>query len=183
MHQSLRGKLLLDGGLLRGSYFHRTVILICSHTEEGAFGLVLNRPSPSTLGEVLPEEILPGLKSEPLFLGGPVAETEVSYLYSDNFLLNANVMANLQLGRSLEDLAGLSESPTTTQRVRVFAGYAGWGPKQLEGEMQRGSWLTHPASPDLVFEESVGELWKKILLTKGWEQRLLAESPDDPSAN
>lgn len=183
MHQSLRGNLLLDGGLLQGSYFHRTVILVCSHTEEGAFGLVLNRPSTATVGEALTADLPPGLKLEPLFVGGPVGESELSYLYSDNFLSDANVMLNLKMGHSLEELAGLGESLSTTQRIRVFAGYAGWGPKQLEGEMERGAWLTHPASPDLVFEECVQGLWKMILKTRGWKHRLLADSPDDPSAN
>ena len=70
-----------------------------------------------------------------------------------------------------------------TRKIKLFAGYAGWSPGQLEDEMNREAWLTHPASLELVFDTAVEDLWKKILLQKGWKYRVLAQAPEDLSRN
>ncbi|HEX3890628.1 MAG TPA: YqgE/AlgH family protein, partial [Verrucomicrobiae bacterium] len=93
----LKGKLLLDGGDLTGSFFHRTVVLICEHNAEGAFGLVLNRSSGSKVGELIVADLPDTLKGAPLFLGGPVQPTALSFLHADNFIPDANVFPNLNL--------------------------------------------------------------------------------------
>src|SRR5277367_5435881 len=98
----LKGKLLLDGGDLTGSFFHRTVVLICDHSAEGAFGLVLNRSSGSKVGELVVADLPDTLKYAPLFLGGPVQPTTLSFIHSDNFIPEANVFPNLTLGHSLD---------------------------------------------------------------------------------
>src|SRR5512137_1246333 len=108
--KSLKGKLILDPGKLGGSFFHRTVVLVCQHDAEGAFGLVLNRSTGNTVGEALVAKLPDVLKELPLFLGGPVQPQALSYLYSDTFIPEANVMANLQLEHSLDDLVDLGES-------------------------------------------------------------------------
>jgi putative transcriptional regulator len=181
--KSLRGQLLLDGGNLRGSFFHRTVVLICQHDPEGAFGLVLNRSSGKTVGEMIESEIPEGLRGAPLYLGGPVQPAALSFLHTDHFLLNANVMSNVSIGHSLESLIEVGESFSPDRHVRVFAGYAGWSPGQLEEEMVRQSWLTHPASIDLLFHAESKDIWQRILRAKGWRYRLLASAPEDLSWN
>jgi len=181
--QYLKGQLLLDGGNLRGSFFHRTVVLICQHDAEGAFGLVLNRSSGSTVGEMLVADLPERVKEQALFLGGPVQPGALSFLISEDYLPEANVMQNLHMSHSLDELAELGESFSPTRRLRLFAGYAGWSPGQLEDEMRRQSWLTHTASLDLVFHTEPEQLWKQILREKGWKYRLLAESPEDLSSN
>ncbi|HWH70900.1 MAG TPA: YqgE/AlgH family protein, partial [Candidatus Sulfotelmatobacter sp.] len=123
------------------------------------------------------------IKQETLFLGGPVQPQAMSYLHNDLYLPDANVMANLSLGHSLESLVEIGESFSATQKLRIFAGYAGWSPGQLEDEMKRDTWMTHPASIDLVYHADPAELWKHILRQKGWKYRLLAEAPEDPSWN
>lgn len=181
---SLKANLLLDSGQLTGSFFHRTVVLICQHDAEGAFGLVLNRPTENKIGEALVADLAEGVKEQTLFLGGPVQPTALSYLHSDSFLPNGSVMANLDLGHSLDTLVELSQNFSTTQQLRLFAGYAGWSPGQLEDEIKRSAWVTHPASIDLVFHTEPRSLWRSILLQKGdWRYRLLADIPDDPSWN
>ena len=102
--KSLKGKLLLDGGGLHGSFFHQSVVLVCEHNVEGAFGLVLNRAVGSKVGEVVVANLPDTLKDAPLFLGGPVQPTALSFLHSDNFIAEANVFQNLNLGHSLDDL-------------------------------------------------------------------------------
>jgi putative transcriptional regulator len=182
-HQSLKGQLLLDNGRLGGSFFHRTVLLICEHNADGAFGLVLNRPTGQTIGDALASNFPAPLKSGELFLGGPVQPQALSYLHADDFLPDANVLPNLNLDHSLDDLIELADSFSPTQRVKVFAGYAGWSPGQLDDEMKRDTWLTHPASIDLVFHARPAELWAMILRQKGGKYRLIAELPDDLASN
>jgi putative transcriptional regulator len=181
--KSLKGQLLLDGGKLQGSFFHRTVVLICQHDADGAFGLVLNRASGSQVGEMIVADMSEGLKKQPLYLGGPVQPAALSYLHTDHFLLNANVLANLSLGHSLDDLVEIGQSFSSTQQVRIFAGYAGWSPGQLDEEIKRDAWLSHPASLDLVFHTNPDNLWQMILRQKGWKFRLLSQTPEDLSWN
>jgi len=180
---SLKGQLILDQGRLHGSFFHRTVILICQHDAEGAFGLILNRSTKNKIGDALVAKLPDTLKAEPLYLGGPVQPQALSYLHNDIYLPEANVMANLNLGHSLDSLLDIADSFSSTQRVKIFAGYAGWSPGQLDDEMKRDTWMTHPASLDLVFHPKPAELWQLILREKGWKYKLIAEAPEDPSWN
>lgn len=179
----LKGQLLLDSGSLRGSFFQRTVVLICQHDAEGAFGLVLNRGSGSKVGEMVVADLPDVFKQCPLFLGGPVQPSALSYLVTDTFIPDANVIQNLSLGHSLDSLMELGESFSPTQRIKLFAGYAGWSPGQLEDEMKREAWLTHPASLDLVFDAESGDLWSLIMRQKGWKYRIMSQMPEDPSVN
>ncbi len=181
--KSLKGQLILDNGKLSGSFFHRTVILICQHDEEGAFGLVLNRSTDSKVGDALVAQLPEKIKEEPLFLGGPVQPQALSFLLSDVFIPDANVLPNLSLNHSLDTLLELGDSFSATQRLKIFAGYSGWSPGQLDDEMKRDTWMTHPASADLVFYPEPGKLWQFILRQKGWKYRLIADAPEDPSLN
>jgi putative transcriptional regulator len=179
----LKGQLLLDSGQLQGSFFQRTVVLICQHDAEGAFGLVLNRATGSKVGEMIVADLPEILKEEQLFLGGPVQPTALSYLHSDTFSSGANVLPDLSLGHSIDALTEMGESFSATRRIKLFAGYAGWSPGQLEDEIKRNAWLTHPATADLVFGGDSVKLWQAILRKKGWQYKLLAESPEDLSLN
>jgi putative transcriptional regulator len=182
-HKSLKGQLLLDGGKLHGSFFHRSVVLICQHDTEGAFGLILNRSSDSKVGQALVANLSEAVKEQPLFVGGPVQPGTLSFLHSDTLVPDANVMVNLSLGHSLDALMDLSESYSGAQKLKLFAGYSGWTAGQLDQEMARNDWLVHPATLDLVFYPEPAQLWRKILLQKDDRSRLLAESPDDLSWN
>ena len=180
---SLKGQLLLDGGKLRGSFFHRSVVLICQHDSEGAFGLILNRSAGAKVGEAVVANLPGVVKDQTLYIGGPVQPAVLSFLHSDTFVPHANVMLNLNLGHSMDSLMDLGESYSGTQKLRLFAGYAGWSAGQLEQEMARKDWLVHPASLELVFHPEPDKLWKNILDAKGSKYRLLSQSPEDLSWN
>jgi putative transcriptional regulator len=179
----LKGQLLLDSGQLRGSFFQRTVVLICQHDSEGAFGLVLNRATGSPAGDMIVADLPESLKEAPLFLGGPVQPSALSFLHSDAFMPDANVLPNLNLGHSLDTLVEMSEPGSATRKIKLFAGYAGWSPGQLESEMQRKAWLTYPASLELVFDAKPEQMWQQVLRLMGGKYRLLAQMPEDPSVN
>jgi putative transcriptional regulator len=181
--KSLQGQLILDGGKLQGSFFHRSVVLICQHDPEGALGLILNRSTENKVGQALVANLPERVKEQSLFIGGPVQPQALSFLHSDAFLPGANVMANLSLGHSLDALVDWSESFSTTQKLKLFAGYSGWSAGQLDNEMSRKDWLVHPASLDLVFHPEPDQLWKNIMKQKDIKSRLLADSPDDLSWN
>jgi putative transcriptional regulator len=181
--KSLKGSLLLDGGKLHGSFFHQSVVLICKHDDEGAFGLILNRITESKVSDVVVADLPGFVKKQPIFIGGPVQPNALSYIHSDTFLPEANVMANLNLGHSLDELLELGESGSKTQKIKLFAGYSGWEPGQLEKEMARNDWLVHPATLDLIFTIRPEQLWKTILHQKGGDFRLLSQMPRDLSLN
>jgi putative transcriptional regulator len=96
---------------------------------------------------------------------------------------DANILPNLSMGHSLDELQELGGLATPSRKLRCFAGYAGWTGGQLESEMERKAWLLHPASIELVFAADAADLWQEILKSKGWKYRLLAESPEDLSSN
>jgi len=181
--KSLKGQLLLDNGRLHGSFFHRTVLLICQHDADGAFGLVLYRAMGNKVGDGITAKLSETIKSQELFLGGPVQPQALSYLHSDAFVPDANIIPNLGLSHSLDDLIELGESFSAAQQVKVFAGYSGWSPGQLDDEMKRNTWLTHPASLELVFHPKADELWPMILKEKGWQYKLISDQPEDLSFN
>ncbi len=181
--ESLRGQLLLDGGKLHGSFFHRSVVLICQHDAEGAFGLVINRAADNKVGEMILEDLPESIQETPLYIGGPVQSGALSFLHSDAFLPAANVMPNINLGHSIDELCDLGSSFSPSMRIRIYAGYAGWSPGQLEAEIEADSWLIHPATSESIFESSPTTLWAGIMKRKSWKHRVLADSPEDPSWN
>ncbi|MCL4177094.1 MAG: YqgE/AlgH family protein [Verrucomicrobia bacterium] len=182
--RSLQGQLLLDGGNLTGSFFQRTVVLICQHDRDGAFGLVLNRKSDGKVGELIVADMPEALRDQAVFLGGPVQASALSYLQSESGEGASHVFSSVGLGHSLETLIELTETPTVGQQLRVFAGYSGWAPGQLEEELKRGAWVTHPATIELVFHRETDRLWREILMSRSeWQFRLLADAPEDFASN
>src|ERR1700716_3272122 len=141
---SARGKLLIAGPSLLDPNFWRTVVLVIEHSDEGALGLVLNRPSETTVGDAVPqlEELVD--PNERLFIGGPVQPSSVIVLAdfedpTDAALLAFNDVGVLGTGASLEEIAaGVRQS-------RAFVGHAGWGPGQLDAELEGGDWILEPA--------------------------------------
>jgi putative transcriptional regulator len=183
-HESLRGKLLLSAPSLFDPNFRRTVLLIAEHTPEGAMGLVLNRPAEVTVGEAIPDLAwLPANAGEPVYAGGPVATDSVIVLaeFIDRDLAAALVVGDVGfVPAESDDFDGLAAS---VRRSRVFAGHAGWGPGQLEAEMDERSWIVEPALPDDAFAEDPDALWAAVMRRKGSDYRLLASMPMDPTLN
>lgn len=181
--KSMRGRLLLDGGGLQGSFFHRSVVLICQHNAEGAFGLVLNRLSGTRVGEALTGDVPDALGDLGLRVGGPVQPGALSFLRCEPVLLTGAVLPGVGLGHSLEELLELGASPNPARRLLVFAGYAGWSAGQLEEELGREAWLVEPATLERVLDPDPASLWHRIVRSKGGLYRLLADAPDQLSSN
>jgi putative transcriptional regulator len=181
MEDTLRGSLLIASPALLDPNFRRTVVLVTSKSEEGAMGLVLNRPAEATVADAVPH--LAGLVAddEPVFVGGPVETTAVTALAE----LSAPAEHALHVFAAIGFLPAEldDETEAATIRARVFAGYAGWSEGQLEAELEESSWIVEPARPEDVFAARPETLWSDVLRRKGGEFRLLALMPEDPSVN
>jgi putative transcriptional regulator len=179
--ETLTGHLLLSNASLFDPNFRRTVVLIGHHDEDGAVGVVLNRPFDVTVGDAVPplaELVPPG---EPLFHGGPV-QPEAAVVVAD-FAdpSQAGVIAFGTIGFLAEE----SDVAATgmLRRARVFAGYSGWGPGQLESELDEDAWLVTPARPEDVFLDDTERLWGQVLARMGRDFDVMRTMPFDPSAN
>lgn len=180
-----RGRLLVAGPPLEDPNFRRTVVFMIEHNDDGALGVVLNRPSPIDIADALPQWV--GLAAAPpaVFIGGPVEQGAV-----------------LGLGRLVDDAApegltpvhagiGVLDLEADPARllgdvggVRLFTGYAGWGPGQLEAELAMGGWFVVDAEPSDVTTTAPDDLWRAVLRRQPNEDlALLALFPDDLSAN
>jgi putative transcriptional regulator len=183
MAESLRGKLLLASPTLLDPNFVRTVILIAEHTEDGAMGLVLNRPAESTIAEAVPDLIWLGDEDEQVYVGGPVAETAVIVLAEFERPEMAGALVEPDLGFIGTDADDPDALEGAIRRARVFAGHAGWGPGQLESELEEEAWIVEPPLREEVFTEDAQGLWAAVLRRKGRKYALLSTMPLNPSLN
>lgn len=182
--ESLRGHLLLAGAGLFDPNFRRTVILVGEHGEEGAMGVVLNRPSSIAVEEAVPPLAgLAGLAGGDglVYVGGPVQPEAIVVLADFDEPELAGVLVFGTVGFVPGDVE--PDSLGDLRCARVFAGYAGWSPGQLEDELAESSWIVEPAVPEDVFTDRPKMLWSDILRRKGGPFALLARMPDDPRLN
>ena len=177
---SIRGQLLIAGPSLQDPSFWRTVVLVVEHNEEGALGLVLNRPSASQVGEVVPQLAQLVEPDEDVLVGGPVQPGSVIVLADFLDPEDAALIAFDRVG-----VMGADADPDglEVRCARAFAGHAGWGPGQLDDELERGDWILEPAVHADAFTPDPEELWSEVLLRKGGSYALVARMPPDPSQN
>jgi putative transcriptional regulator len=181
-----KGRLLVASPPLEDPNFDRTVIYVLEHHLDGALGVVINRPTEEDLGEPLERWEELQLPPHGVFAGGPVEpDALIALALAKTPIIEAT--------DELSPVAGLVASADLTtdpafvtgivRGVRVFRGYAGWGPGQLEGEIAAGAWLVLDAEPDDVFAEQPDDLWRTVLRRQGGRVAWLASAPDDLSAN
>ncbi len=180
---SLKGHLLIAAPQLGDPNFVRTVILMIDHDENGAFGIVLNRPSGRTVKEVWDELDDSCECLESINIGGPVVGPLLA-LHTQEYLAEAEVLPGLYLTAERENLDELVRQDYST--FRLFSGYSGWGEGQLEGELEQGGWITLKAKKEYVFVWD-DDLWDRIgeEITRDVYRRGLKikQFPTDPSLN
>ncbi len=179
--ESLRGQLLIAAPSLVDPNFRRTVVLIAQHSEEGAMGLVLNRPADTSVAEAVPPLAELVGDDEPVWSGGPVEPGGVIVLGA---FTEPDAPAEVVFGDVgfMAAEADPDEVAGTTRRARVFAGYAGWSAGQLEQELEEEAWFVEPAVEEDVFNAS-DDLWRDVLARKGGAYAVLSKMPPDPSLN
>ena len=183
MTGSLRGRLLLAGPMLKDPNFDRTVILVTEHTEAGAMGLVLNRPTDAPVADAVPDLAWAAGSEDTVFVGGPVAPNGVIVLAEWEDPSQAVVLVDDDLGFVPGDVGDPDALVTAVRRARVYAGHAGWGPGQLEAELAEEAWIVETPLREELFSADPVSLWSAVLRRKGREFALLSTMPPDPSLN
>ena len=178
---SLRGHLLIAGPGLVDPNFWRSVVLVGEHSEEGALGVVLNRTSETSVDEAVPELAVLADGMGDVHVGGPVQPSAVVVLAEFAEPSDASELVVESVGFLPAEVDPDSLGPL--RRARVYVGYAGWGPGQLDDELDEGSWIVEPARAEDVFTDEPDALWSTVLRRKGGPFRLLASMPPDPNRN
>ncbi len=194
----LTGRLLVATPVIGDPNFERTVVLVLEHSDDGTMGVVLNRPSDVDVVDPLPEWQRLAASPQVVFVGGPVEQSaaiglaRVAFMTEpadtaspgasgeddlDGFHAVVGTIGTLDLSRSPEDLA----SPI--EQIRVFAGYAGWGPDQLDSELASDAWVVIDMHSDDVLGDDPEGLWSSVLRRQGGDLALLSLCPLDPSLN
>ncbi len=179
--ESLKGQLLIAGAGIFGAVFRQTVVLVADHDGGSALGFVLNRPSALPAPEAAEQLGALPLPDPRIYLGGPVQQGAVAVpaeFEHQEFAANLILDSVGMLGAGPDGI----ESAGAT-RAKVFSGYAGWGPGQLEGELEEGGWVIEDARAEDVFTPDPENLWRDVLRRKGGEFVMLSTMSADPSAN
>jgi putative transcriptional regulator len=177
--ESYAGSLLVAHPNMLDPNFRRAVLFISAHTpDDGALGIILNRPLEKQVSEVVSEAPLNGLDKVPVFFGGPVGRdrlifASLEWKTGEGLKLNHDVdvdEANQQIGKN-------------PGSIRAFIGYAGWGAGQLEAEMKQNAWVIRKPDRATMKLDRLSRLWFDIMNGLGPWFKLLAAAPDDPSLN
>jgi putative transcriptional regulator len=183
--QSLRGRLLVATPGLIDPNFFRAVLLVVEHTAEGAAGVILNRPSETEI-DGTPLDSWKELAADPplVFVGGPVAPDSAVCLARAAYDARPDGWEPVVGGLGVVDLSrGIDDFREGLDRLRVFAGYAGWGEGQLEAELNEGSWYILDADPEDALTSMPLALWRFVLRRQRGKLALVANFPTDPSMN
>ncbi|SKB09245.1 putative transcriptional regulator [Prosthecobacter debontii] len=175
----LTGNLLLAVPSMQDPNFKRAVIFVAAHTaEDGAFGYVLNRPLEQRVADLLPDQKLGALGQVPVFIGGPVATDKLAFasLHWNRRKSTLRCQTHLSVADALHELS-------MGHDVRGFVGYSGWSGGQIEGEIQRRSWIISPAKQVILNSDKSGTLWSAVLHEMGPLFKLMGSTPEQVELN
>jgi putative transcriptional regulator len=178
-----KGRLLISEPFLPDPNFERTVVLLCEHNDEGSFGFVLNKPSILKITEVL-EDVL-SLDSI-VYVGGPVQQDTLHFIHRNASVANAiEIGPNVHWGGDFETLVTMVDTAQIPANdIRFFLGYSGWGPGQLDAELEQDSWIVCDfISEQLLFDTEPAVMWRKALESMGGRFSVYSNYPTDPRLN
>lgn len=178
-----KGRLLISEPYLPDPNFERTVVLLCEHNEDGSFGFVLNKPSIVKINEVMDD-----LKEmdEIVYVGGPVQQDTLHFLHRRSNIEKAvEVREGIYWGGNFESLlVQVDARQLLANDIRFYLGYSGWGPGQLESELEQDSWIVCEYATDkLLFDTDPRIMWKEALDNMGGRFSVYANYPIDPRLN
>lgn len=181
---TLTGRLLVAVPGMYDANFDGTVVLVLEQGEDGAVGLVLNRPSDTETGAAVPGWGTVAAPPAVVFVGGPVIPQGALALgqvsdpaAAEGWTAVLGSVGLVDLGRAVDG------APADVERARLFAGHAGWSAGQLEGEVAAGGWLVVDAEPEDAFASRPAELWRAVLTRQRGRLAWFANCPPDPSTN
>lgn len=178
-----KGKILISEPFLADYYFKRSVVLLAEHNEDGTFGLILNKPVNMDFNEVIKD--FPFFEA-PVFLGGPVKTDSLFFIHTLGKIIDDSleIMEGLYWGGDIEMVKELiTINRIAPNEIRFFAGYSGWVSQQLQGELDRNSWVVSTIRPELVMNSDPETLWSNALTDLGGEYSHWINFPSDPGMN
>jgi putative transcriptional regulator len=180
-----KGSFLIASPHLRDPNFRQTVVLMCEHGAGGSLGLVVNRRTEHHIMDVLPQTTGLHERAGLVYSGGPVQKDNLLILHRirQSVPESQPIFDGVCLGGDLSALEEVSSEGETDDLVRVYMGYAGWAPGQLQFELSLGSWIILPADLKLVFARDPLKMWPDVMRSLGGNFRLYATMPPDPTAN
>jgi len=160
-----KGDVLIADPKLQGSYFEGSVILITDHGTHGSMGVMVNKPTTMRLFHVLPEIKELKDRADILYLGGPVSPQSMVLLLKTQHLFDSShlVFDDIYFSGDVETLLNIIKKADPEDEYRVYSGYAGWGPGQLEGELARGVWRVLRAFPIDIFNDEPESVWERMI--------------------
>lgn len=184
IHRQLNANdVLVSEPFLGDANFDRSVILVCEHQLKGSFGLILNRPTETMLSEALE---WPHMHDFAIFSGGPVERNSLYFIHSLPEVSHSLPLRNgLYLGGEFDTIRELaSEGKLSAENCRFFAGYSGWGEKQLDEEIERDAWII-AKNVDLsqLLRMPTDNMWRDVLRSMGGRYRIFSHYPEDPQLN
>lgn len=178
-----KGTLLIASPQIEDPFFAKSVIALCEHSPQGSFGLIINKPIETDLPDELFDTqmlINPEIK---MLLSGPNQTNQLMLLHGSKKEENTlEICPDVYLGGNLEFLQSEADKSSGSPILLCF-GYTGWGPRELERDLENGLWFTIEGHKEHFFESSPSSLWKELLRKKGGKYALLANIPDDLSLN
>jgi putative transcriptional regulator len=165
MVKPLKGRFLIASRQLLDPHFAKTVVLLLEYHKQGAMGLIINRPSDMKLSAVLPEVEELQQRPDTIYLGGPVARTQLLLLIRTSSPPEGSrhILHDIHLSSSQAVIQRMINDPEAEERFRVYAGYAGWAPGQLDKEIASGGWHVLRADAETVFDKSAPEIWPELI--------------------
>lgn len=188
MFDSLRGQFLIAAKKLVDPNFYRSVVLIVEHNDEGAMGLVVNRPSSVSVANALAEHFDLSRTDDLVYIGGPVQPSALFVLHNRSELdpHEVAVVPGLYVGSSADVFESVVHSAVDEEsemQFRIFCGCAGWAPGQLEGEIDRGDWFHVPATAEMLFCEDPYDVWDALRCQVHRSPELMPDLPGRPEWN
>ncbi|RMG78360.1 MAG: YqgE/AlgH family protein [Bacteroidetes bacterium] len=178
-----KGKILISEPFSPPSIFSRSVVLLVEHDSNGSLGFILNKPSGLFVQDVL--ENFPPFEAE-VFLGGPVERNRLYFIHTkgNDIKGSIHVKDNLYWGGNFEDLKKLIEKGEINRKeVKFFAGYSGWGSRQLQNELKRKSWIVATATVKSIMETEPKVMWNLMVKGLGENFEIMTKFPIDPTLN
>ncbi len=178
-----QGSLLISEPFLLDSYFKRAVVLLSEHDDKGTLGFILNKPTDVRLNDAVDD--FPEFDA-PLYFGGPVETDTLFYIHTLGERLKGakEIVSGIWWGGDYDQLKFLIDThQIRPDQIRFYAGYSGWEPKQLEGELKEKAWLVSNTNKTFTFFDNPKVLWSQVLRSMGNEYAILANFPEDPNLN
>ncbi len=178
-----RGRVLIAEPLMDEFYFGRSVILLADHNDEGTFGLVMNKPTGTTLNEILPD--FPDFPA-PVFIGGPVQTDNLYFIHTlgNEVPDSSEILPGIYWGGDLEIVKELLKLGLIGKdQIRFFLGYAGWSPSQLDEELKNNAWVVSETNLRSLLKTKSDKMWNNYLQRMGPAYDLWRRFPVNPDLN